>query len=206
MNSGSSNYDEGFYSPKNRVIAGVDEVGRGCLAGPVVVSCCLMPRDVWIPGINDSKKLTPSERVRIFEQFEKCPGCHYTLGIVEPVVIDEINILQATLLAMKQAVLSFKVKIDLVLIDGNTRPDLRVKMVCEPKLDERSKLVGMASIIAKVHRDQLMVKYHELYPEYGWDKNKGYGTPIHLKALKKHGPTPLHRKSFAPARLSLLDE
>lgn len=178
-----------------KLVAGVDEVGRGPLSGPVVAAAVVFPREPSIRGIDDSKKLKPGQREKLFEliiEHAKSVG----VGFVEPDVIDEINILQATRLAMKQAIASMKYEPDHVLVDGYPIPGLHLPQTAIIKGDAKSISIGAASIIAKVVRDKIMVAYSKIYPGYGFEKNKGYGTNFHLHALVKFGPCAIHRLTF----------
>lgn len=177
-------------------IAGVDEVGRGPLAGPVVACACILPKGVVFHGIKDSKALSQKERKRLSDHLTTHPDVHFALGIVEPEKIDEINILRATLLAMKKAIDALSVKPDFGLIDGRDCPPTDLAMRAVIRGDSVSQSIGAASIIAKVYRDELMDRYHEEYPLYGFDKHKGYGTAYHRNAIDKYGLTPIHRRSF----------
>ncbi|SYX09120.1 Ribonuclease HII,ribonuclease HII,ribonuclease HII,Ribonuclease HII [Chlamydia poikilotherma] len=187
-------FDEGF-----SIIAGVDEVGRGPLAGPVVAGACILPRGKIFAGVNDSKKLTPKERIKIRDILLNDPDVYYGIGVVSVERIDEINILEATKEAMVKAIASLSVHPDFLLIDGLHLPH---KIPCKKiiKGDSKSVSIAAASIIAKEYRDDLMRKLHQCYPDYGFDKHKGYGTAAHLAALKAFGPCDCHRKSFAPIR------
>ncbi|MEF9497518.1 ribonuclease HII [Chlamydia sp. 04-14] len=187
-------FDEGF-----SIIAGVDEVGRGPLAGPVVAGACILPRGKIFAGVNDSKKLTPKERAKIRDILLNDPDVCYGIGVVSVERIDEINILEATKEAMAKAIASLSVYPDFLLIDGLHLPH---KIPCKKiiKGDSKSASIAAASIIAKEYRDDLMRELHQRYPEYGFDKHKGYGTAAHLAALKAFGPCDCHRKSFAPIR------
>jgi len=181
-----------------RWIAGVDEAGRGPLAGPVVAAACMIPEAVYISGINDSKKLTPKQRKILFETLIAHPQVTCGVGIISHLEIDRINILQATIVAMKQAVEALCQKPDYLLIDG-----LALSNYCIPntkiiKGDSKSYMIGAASIIAKETRDKIMEEYHEQWPEYGFNKHKGYGTQMHRNAIKHYGPCPIHRKTFEP--------
>ena len=181
-----------------RVIAGVDEVGRGCLAGPVVTAAVVIPHELsWIEEIRDSKKLTHKKRVKLAELITDT--CYWTIKDATVNYIEEANILQATLWSMKQSViaLSEKIKLDLVLVDGNQRiPDLEFPQETIKNGDNLYKCIGAASIIAKVYRDNYMRGLHEFYPQYNWIKNKGYGTEEHRQAIMEHGITKEHRKTF----------
>jgi ribonuclease HII len=181
-------------------IAGVDEVGRGPLAGPVVACACILPKWSSFHGVKDSKSLTPTLRKQIAHKLTNDPNVTWALGIVTHEEIDQINILRATLLAMKKAIEALLVPADFVLVDGRDCPETDLPCRAIIKGDTLSQSIAAASIIAKVHRDGLMEAYHEVYPEYGFDSHKGYGTKAHLKAIATFGPTPIHRKSFAPFR------
>jgi ribonuclease HII len=176
-------------------IAGVDEVGRGPLAGPVVASCVILDRNIQILYINDSKKLSEKKRESLYDEIcEKSVA--YGIGIVSPGRIDEINILNATYEAMKAAISSLDIKPDILLNDAVHIPDLDIKQVSIIKGDAKSISIAAASIVAKVSRDRLMVEYDTIYPEYKFAKNKGYGTKEHISAIKEHGLCPIHRRSF----------
>lgn len=176
-------------------ICGIDEVGRGPLAGPVVACAVILPKDCDILYINDSKKLSEKKREMLYgEIMEKAVAVG--LGIVSPARIDEINILQATYEAMREAVRNLKVQPDLLLNDAVKIPGVDVLQVPIIKGDAKSATIGAASIVAKVTRDRMMVEYDRIFPEYGFASNKGYGTAVHIEALKELGPTPIHRRSF----------
>lgn len=176
-------------------ICGIDEVGRGPLAGPVVAGAVILPKDCDILYINDSKKLSEKKREELYEVImEKAVAVG--LGYSTPERIDEINILQATYEAMREAVGQLCVTPDLLLNDAVTIPQLTVRQVPIIKGDAKSISIGAASIVAKVTRDRLMVEYDKVYPVYGFAANKGYGAQMHIEALKKYGPCPIHRKTF----------
>ena len=176
-------------------ICGIDEVGRGPLAGPVVAGAVILPKNCDILFINDSKKLTEKKREELYDVImEKAVACG--IGMVSPERIDEINILQATYEAMRLAIHNLSVRPTLLLNDAVTIPEVDIKQVPIIKGDAKSISIGAASIIAKVTRDRLMVQYAEIYPQYGFESNKGYGSKAHTDALKKYGPTPIHRRSF----------
>ena len=176
-------------------ICGVDEVGRGPLAGPVVAAAVILPKECDILYINDSKKLSEKKREMLYDEImEKAEAVG--IGIVGPERIDEINILQATYEAMRIAVSKLPLQPDLMLNDAVTIPGLTMKQVSIIKGDAKSASIGAASIIAKVTRDRMMVEYDSIFPEYGFASNKGYGTAAHIAALKELGPTPIHRRSF----------
>lgn len=176
-------------------MAGVDEVGRGPLAGPVVAAAVVFPPGVIIPGVTDSKKLTPGQRESLFPLINR-KALAVGLGCLEGQEIDRINILQASLRAMEKAVFHLKIIPDLVLVDGNRPLNLPFTQKCLIKGDSLSHSIGAASIVAKVVRDKLMESWHCRFPHYHFNKNKGYGTQEHLAALKKFGPCLLHRLSF----------
>ncbi len=176
-------------------ICGIDEVGRGPLAGPVVAGAVILPRDCEILYLNDSKKLSEKKRELLYIQImEKAVAVG--LGVVGPARIDEINILQATYEAMRLAIAQLSVKPDLLLNDAVTIPGVSVSQVPIVKGDAKSVSIAAASIVAKVTRDRMMVQYEELLPGYGFASNKGYGSAAHIAALKELGPSPIHRKSF----------
>ena len=181
-------------------ISGVDEAGRGPLAGPVVAAAVILPAAGTIPGVFDSKQLSDAERRTLRDELIALPGCFYSIVEVDAPTIDRINILNATHQAMRQAVLNLKQQADFVLVDG-----LPVKGFAVPcrnliKGDARSASIAAASILAKVHRDEQMEQYDNLYPGYGFASHMGYGTAAHLEALQKLGPCPIHRMTFRPVR------
>ena len=178
-----------------QAICGIDEVGRGPLAGPVVAGAVILPKDCDILYINDSKKLSEKKREMLYDEImEKAVAVG--IGIVGPERIDEINILQATYEAMREAIRNLSVRPDLLLNDAVKIPEVDILQVSIIKGDAKSASIGAASIIAKVTRDRMMVEYDTIFPEYGFAANKGYGTAVHIDALKKLGPTPIHRRSF----------
>lgn len=174
-------------------IAGVDEAGRGPLAGPVVAACCMLPLDRMIDGINDSKKLSEAKRERLYGEIT-ASGV-YKISIIPHDVIDEINILRATKRAMTECIESMSVKPELVLIDA-VQLNVSVPVKSIIKGDAQSYNIAAASVLAKVTRDRIMREYDLIYPQYGFAKNKGYGTAEHIAALIKFGPCPIHRKTF----------
>ncbi len=178
-----------------KYICGVDEVGRGPLAGPVVCAAVIMPLDDIIDGIDDSKKLSAKKREMLSELIQE-KAVAFNICRVEPEVIDEINILEATKLCMKNAVEGLSIKPDFVITDGNMTLDISIPQTSIIKGDALSYSIGSASIIAKVHRDKLMDEYAEIYPAYGFEKHKGYGTADHIKAIKEQGLCLVHRRSF----------
>lgn len=184
------------------LVAGVDEAGRGPLAGPVVAAAVILDDTRRIRGIKDSKVLTPLARERLYEEIRaKALCCSVAEASVEE--IDTLNILQATLLAMRRAVEGLRLKPAKVLVDGNRLPVLSVHAEAVIDGDAKVKSISAASILAKVHRDRLCLQLHELHPQYGFHEHKGYGTPAHLQALKAHGACAIHRRSFAPVREAL---
>lgn len=189
-------YENNYYSKGYKVIAGIDEVGRGPLAGPVVACAVILPKDCSILGINDSKKLSPSKREELFDIIHK-EAISIGIGIVDPHTIDEMNILQATYKAMKIAIEQLEIVPEMLLIDGNNNlPNISIPQQKIVGGDGKSISIAAASIIAKVTRDRLMDAYHELYPDYDFLRNKGYGTEIHIKAIQQKGLCPIHRRSF----------
>ncbi|MDL2258310.1 ribonuclease HII [Eubacteriales bacterium OttesenSCG-928-K08] len=177
------------------VVAGMDEVGRGPLAGPVVAACLVLPQAPLINGVNDSKKLSAARRESIYEQIVSLSP-DYALAWVEPEVIDQINILEATKLAFKQAYSTLKQPVGDVLVDAVKGLDIPARQHSFVRGDQLSYLIAAASILAKVERDRYMVRMDELYPQYGFARNKGYGTAEHISAICEFGPCPLHRRSF----------
>lgn len=176
-------------------VCGIDEAGRGPLAGPVVAGAVILPKDCGILYINDSKKLSASKREELYEEImEKAVAVG--VGMASPARIDEINILQATYEAMREAISKLSVKPDILLNDAVTIPEVSIRQVPIIKGDAKSISIGAASIIAKVTRDRLMVEYDKIMPEYGFASNKGYGSAEHIAALKAYGPSPIHRASF----------
>ncbi len=181
-------------------VAGVDEAGRGPLAGPVVAGACILPKSKVFRGINDSKKLSPAQRYSFFETLTTDPDVIFGIGVASVERIDEINILEATKEAMVLAIEAMAVRPDFLLVDGL---HLSYSIPCEKiiKGDSRSVSIAAASILAKEYRDRLMLELHKEFPDYGFDKHKGYGTAGHLAALRSFGPCPYHRKSFSPVKL-----
>lgn len=180
-------------------IAGVDEVGRGCLAGPVVAAAVILDPNRPIKGLRDSKKLSAKKRDELAQEIKE-KALAWSVAAMGPEVIDKINILQATLEAMKAAVEKLPVEPDFVQVDGNKLPKWKWLSEAVVKGDDKVEWISAASIIAKTTRDGYMCKIAELYPQYGFEHHVGYGTAEHIKALKTYGPTPIHRKTFAPVR------
>ena len=178
-----------------QLVAGVDEAGRGPLAGPVVAAAVVLPPDAILQGLDDSKKLSPAKREELFPKIQT-QAIAYGVAVVNPEVIDEINILQAALLAMKQAVEMFPSDPDLLLIDGNQKIDSSIEQWTIVKGDAKSFSISAASVLAKVTRDHIMEDYHHLYPQYEFARHKGYGTRLHRDLIAEHGPCPIHRSTF----------
>lgn len=176
-------------------ICGVDEAGRGPLAGPVCAAAVILKPNQIIEGVNDSKKLSEKKREALFDVI-KSEVKVYSIAFATVEEIEEMNILNATMLAMKRAVEGLKIKADYALIDGNRLPPLDIKSEYVIKGDAKSMSIAAASILAKVSRDRLCYEYAEKYPQYGFDKHKGYGTKLHTQAIKEYGPCEIHRMSF----------
>ena len=187
--------EDSLYSEGYEYICGIDEAGRGPLCGPVVAAAVILPKDKYIEGVNDSKKLSPKKREKLYDDIKK-EAISVGIGIVDVDIIEEINILNATKLAMIKAVKDLKIKPDYLLIDGNQLIDIDIEKQTVVSGDAKSESIAAASIIAKVTRDRMLINFDKLYPEYGFAKHKGYGTKIHIEAIKKYGLTPIHRKSF----------
>ncbi len=183
-------FDKGY-----KLICGVDEAGRGPLAGPVCAAAVILPPDIEIPGLNDSKKLTDKKRRELFPIIKE-KAIAYSIVFVDHKTIDEINILQATLSAMEQAISQLSVKPELALVDGNREKDFGVPCKTVVHGDSLSASIAAASVLAKVARDDLMLKMAEEYPQYGFEIHKGYGTKAHYAALTAHGASPIHRMTF----------
>jgi len=182
-----------------RLIAGADEAGRGPLVGSVVAAAVVLDTENPIEGLNDSKKLTAKKRELLAEEIRK-RAKSWSIISVDAEEIDRINILQASLMAMKQAIESLPEMPDIALIDGNKKPELSCRTEAIVKGDARVAAIAAASILAKVERDRQMLELHKEYPQYGFDKHKGYPTRVHMALLIEHGPCPLHRKSFGPVK------
>lgn len=187
--------ENSFFSEDIRVICGVDEAGRGPLAGPVCAAAVILPANLEIPGLTDSKKLTDKKRRELFPIIKE-QAIAYGIGFASEQEIDEINILQATFLAMQRAMDQLSVKPDLALIDGNRQKDFGIPAKTVVKGDSLSASIAAASILAKVTRDNLMLEQAERYPQYKFDVHKGYGTKAHYEALREFGPCPIHRRTF----------
>lgn len=187
--------EDGFYANGMKTICGVDEAGRGPLAGPVCAAAVILPSHLQIPGLTDSKKLTDRKRRELFPIIQE-QAIAYGIGFASEQEIDEINILQATFLAMERALDALAVKPELALIDGNREKDFGIPVKTVVKGDGLSANIAAASILAKVSRDDLMLKMEEEYPGYGFAIHKGYGTKAHYEALRALGASPIHRKTF----------
>lgn len=182
-------------------ICGVDEAGRGPLCGPVVAAACILPTGFYIEGLNDSKKLSPKKRKQVFEQIVE-HALAYCIAEASVEEIDELNILEADMLAMRRAVEGLKIKADYAIIDGNISRGFPIPTMTVIRGDATSPSIAAASILAKVTRDEMCEQMDRDYPEYGIAKHKGYGTKAHMEALRKYGPSPIHRKKF----IRFLDE
>ena len=187
--------EDSFYSEQVKLICGVDEAGRGPLAGPVCAAAVILPEHLEIPGLTDSKKLTDKKRRELFPVIQE-QAIAYGIGFATEHEIDEINILQATFLAMQRALDQLTVRPDLALIDGNREKDFGLRVKTVVKGDSLSANIAAASVLAKVARDNLMVELSEKYPEYGFEIHKGYGTKAHYAALREFGASPIHRMTF----------
>ena len=185
-----------FYNDKIQYICGIDEAGRGPLAGPVVVGAVIMPKNSFIEGVNDSKKVSEKKREKLYDLITK-EAISYSVGIVDHKKIDEINILNATKLGLKIAIEGLKLKPDLILVDAlNNMDTCGVPYKSIIKGDAKIYSISCASIIAKVTRDRIMREWDNIYPEYGFEKHKGYGTSAHIAAIKEKGPCMIHRRTF----------
>ncbi|HWR62548.1 MAG TPA: ribonuclease HII [Clostridia bacterium] len=188
-------YERKCYEQGYRLVAGVDEVGRGPLAGPVVAAAVILGEGVLIPGVNDSKKLSEQKREYLYEEIKSKALC-CSIGIVDEKVIDDINILNATCLAMKQALEGLSHKPEYILLDAVTLKAVDIPQKGIIKGDSLSLSIAAASIIAKVERDRLVSAYDEIYPNFNFSKHKGYGTSEHIECIRKYGLLPIHRRSF----------
>ncbi len=187
--------EQGYFDQGIQVICGVDEAGRGPLAGPVCAAAVILPQGLVIPGLTDSKKLSDKKRRELFPIIQE-QAIAWGIGLASEKEIDEINILQATFLAMERALSQLSVKPELALIDGNREKNFGIPVKTVVKGDSRSANIAAASVLAKVTRDDLMVALAEEYPQYGFEIHKGYGTKAHYAALRSHGPSPIHRMTF----------
>jgi len=195
-----TSFDPFFHENRARrsgygLIAGVDEAGRGPLAGPVVAAAVIIPEDVRLSGIKDSKKMTARARLEAFHVILG-QALTFGVGVVSVAYIEKFNILNASLEAMLRAIRALDPQPEMILVDGIHAVATPIKQACLKKGDQISRSISAASVLAKVYRDWIMLSYHTMYPDYGFDKNKGYGTRHHLEALKAHGPCPVHRRTF----------
>jgi len=191
--------EKGLKNKGFNIVVGVDEVGRGPLAGPVV-ACALFIEEFnkTLPKVKDSKKLSERQRVTIYKELRDNPLVEWGIGRVSEKIIDRINILRATKLAMRRAVINIGFPVDYIILDGNFLINLPIQQQSVVKADNIIFSCAAASIIAKVTRDRIMSRYHTIYPEYGFDSHKGYGTKLHIKRILKYGPSRIHRLSFRP--------
>ncbi|HTC12706.1 MAG TPA: ribonuclease HII [Chthoniobacterales bacterium] len=192
-------FEKLLWSKGVSLVAGIDEAGRGPLAGPVVAAVAVLPTKFSLAGLNDSKQLAEEFREELFEALTASGAlvC-YGVGIAEPAEVDRFNILRATFLAMQRAIAALPIQPEHLLIDGLPVPVFQQPQTAIVGGDGKSKSIAAASVIAKVTRDRMMRKWHSEFPQYSFDRNKGYGTREHLESLQIHGPCPIHRRSFAP--------
>lgn len=187
--------EQGYFDRGIQIVCGVDEAGRGPLAGPVCAAAVILPKNIEIPGLDDSKKLSDKRRRELFPQICEL-ALSYGIGFADHSEIDEINILQATFLAMERAVSNLNISPEMLLVDGNRSKDWGIPTQCVIHGDSLSASIAAASVLAKVSRDDVMLAYAEAYPQYGFEIHKGYGTKAHYEALREYGPCPIHRNSF----------
>jgi ribonuclease HII len=192
-------FDDQLYSKDVSLICGVDEAGRGPLAGPVVAAAVVLPRGVRIEGLRDSKKLTEKRRFQLYDEITRV-ALAWATGSAGPGKVDEVNVLNATLIAMGEAVSKIRGEFDLVIVDGRDEVPVKTNQMAIVKGDTLSAHIAAASVLAKVTRDRVMIDYHDRYPEYNFVRNKGYGTREHKEMLLVHGATPIHRKTFSGVR------
>ena len=188
-------YEKEEYAKGKNLVCGIDEAGRGPLAGPVFAAAVVLPKDTFLEGLNDSKKLSESKREQMFDKITQV-ALDYSIAFADEEEIDKINILQATFLAMRRSFDGLRIKPDCALVDGNRMPELGVETRLIVKGDAQSASIAAVSILAKVSRDRLMKEIDRLYPDYQFAKHKGYGTQLHRDLLQKLGPCPVHRKTF----------
>ena len=188
-------YENTAYENGYNLVCGVDEAGRGPLAGPVCAAAVVLPKGLILEGVNDSKKLTEKKRETLFDVITE-QALDWSVAFATVEEIEEINILNAAMLAMKRSVEGLKNPVDFAIIDGNRKPPLEIDCEAVVKGDAKSMSVAAASILAKVSRDRILRQYAVDYPQYGFEKHKGYGTKVHVEALKKYGPCEVHRPSF----------
>ncbi len=189
-------FDEDIRGKEGKLLAGLDEAGRGPLAGPVVAAAVVFPQGVYLSGLKDSKRLTALQRERLYQEIIE-RATTVGVGIVAHCDIDRLNIYQASREAMMRALEELEVEPDVIVIDAMKLP-LDIRQYVFTKAEDKSASVAAASVVAKVTRDRIMIQYHKQYPEYGFDRHKGYATREHLEALKRLGPSPIHRRSFSP--------
>lgn len=187
--------EDSLYEKGYKFVCGVDEAGRGPLCGPVVAAAVILPKDKCIEGVNDSKKLSEKKRELLYDKIME-EALAVGVGISNVDVIEKVNILNATKLAMVNAIKNLKTRPDYVLVDGNQKIDIDIEQETVVSGDAKSESIAAASIIAKVTRDRILYEYDKIYPEYGLSKHKGYGTKVHIEAIKKYGLSPIHRPSF----------
>ncbi|MDR1952021.1 MAG: ribonuclease HII [Elusimicrobiota bacterium] len=193
-------FDGAYFNKGYNFIAGVDEAGRGPLAGPVSAAAVILPKDITIDGLNDSKKLSSKKREILFDEIIK-KAISFSIAFVDNETIDNINILQAVFLAMTKAIQSLKVLPDLCLVDGNLKiPNLKISQTTIVGGDAKSAAIAAASILAKVARDKIMIDFAKKFPEYSFEKHKGYGSKKHIEAIKRFGICQIHRKTFSPIK------
>lgn len=188
-------YENELYDSGYKLICGIDEAGRGPLAGPVYTAAVMLPRGFEIPGLNDSKKLSEKKREMLFDLIKE-NALSYSIASASVEEIESLNILNATYLAMNRAIEGLQIEPELTLIDGNRNTGINYKSLCVIKGDATCADIAAASILAKVSRDRLMTELAARYPQYGFEKHKGYGTKLHYEAIRKYGPCPIHRLSF----------
>jgi ribonuclease HII len=193
-------YERQLQSQGSKRIAGIDEAGRGPLAGPVVAAACILPEGVVLPGLNDSKQVPEADRERLFHLITSLENCDWAIGVASAMEIDRINILKASFLAMYRALEQLQKKPEVILVDGHLAPSFGIPTVPLVKGDSKSASIAAASILAKVTRDRMMKDFDLQYPQYGFTLHKGYATPEHLKAVQAYGPCAIHRKSFEPVK------
>lgn len=196
-------YEERLKAEGFSRIAGIDEAGRGPLAGPVVAAACILPEGALFENLNDSKQLTPELRRILFDEITAFPKLVYGIGVIDVKTIDKVNILQATFFAMRKAIERLSSPPDYILIDGNQLPHFEIPTEAIVKGDGLSISIAAASIIAKITRDRIMEALDVKYPKYGFKQHKGYATDQHMHAIQKHGPCPIHRRSFDPVKSML---
>ena len=195
-------HEKRIFAQGFKKIAGIDEAGRGPLAGPVIAAACILPPQAYFKHLNDSKQVSPAQRETLYEQLTRAKDVAFGIGQASVLEIEQINILQATLLAMQRAVQALPIVPDYLLIDGNRSPYFNIRKETLVKGDTLSVSIAAASILAKVFRDRLMEEMGKKWPNYGFAKHKGYGTKEHIEAIQKWGPCPDHRMTFAPVKKS----